>query len=45
MVDRERTVSQDEQRIELSIRDILTQLDIPQEKWPTELINPIPMNY
>ncbi|GLX66026.1 hypothetical protein [Paenibacillus glycanilyticus] len=32
--------STEEKRTELNIREILTQLDIPPEKWPTDLIQP-----
>ncbi|SFE12106.1 hypothetical protein SAMN05216378_2394 [Paenibacillus catalpae] len=32
--------STEDKRTELNIREILIQLDIPQEKWPTDLIQP-----
>ncbi|GGG63237.1 hypothetical protein GCM10010918_16430 [Paenibacillus radicis (ex Gao et al. 2016)] len=44
MIDGERNVNTDDKRIELNIREILQQLEIPQDKWPAELIVPISMN-
>ncbi|WP_285889365.1 hypothetical protein [Paenibacillus glycanilyticus] len=32
--------STEDKRTELNIREILIQLDIPPEKWPTDLIQP-----
>lgn len=39
MLDGENTVNQDK-RMELNIREILTQLEIPVDKWPADLIEP-----
>ncbi|MFX3632188.1 MAG: hypothetical protein ACE3L7_08935 [Candidatus Pristimantibacillus sp.] len=33
-------VNNEEKRVEIDIRDILTQMGIPPQKWPIDIIEP-----